>query len=411
MAQEASGSTRAIALLGPPGAGKTTLLEAMLFASGALTRKGDVAAGTSVGDATAEARQRGQSVEINLATFQFLGDQFTIVDCPGSSEFGGGEDLALPAVDLAIVVVDPQPDKAMLAQPILRALEAIGLPHAIFVNKIDQARGPMNALITALEAVSTAPLVVRQLPLFEGERATGFVDLALERAFIYRPGQASERVSLPPEIEAEEGDARFHMLEQLAEYDDTLLEQLVSDIKPDQDLVFADLVTEMRDGKITPVFFGSAQNDFGIRRLLKALRHEAPRYEAAASRLGLDGTCAYVFKVSHAGQMGKLAYARVLGGDLADGADLTLPGGAHNRAGGLFVVNGSGLRKVGVVPGRRHHRHRQDRLRPGRSGAVRRRQGANGAGNAPAPAALCPHHRGEGPQGRCAPVNGLGQAA
>jgi len=347
MAQmDTSGSTRAIALLGPPGAGKTTLLEAMLFASGALTRKGDVAAGTSVGDATAEARQRGQSVEINLATFELLGDRFTIVDCPGSSDFGGGEDLALPAVDLAIVVVDPQPDKAMQAQPILRALEAIGLPHAIFVNKIDQARGPMNALITALEAVSTAPLVVRQLPLFEGERATGFVDLALERAFIYRPGQASERVAIPPEIEAAEGDARFHMLEQLAEYDDTLLEQLVMDIKPEQDLVFADLVTEMREGKITPVFFGSAQNDFGIRRLLKALRHEAPRYEAAAARLGLDGTCAYVFKVSHAGQMGKLAYARVFGAGLADGADLTLPGGAHSRAGGLFVVNGTGLRKV-----------------------------------------------------------------
>lgn len=345
-----TGITRAIALVGPPGAGKTTLLEAMLFASGAIPRQGDVSAGTSVGDSSPEARQRGQTVEPNLAGFDFMGDRFAVIDCPGSTEFCGCEDLALPAVDQAIVVVDPQPDKALLAQPVLRALEKLGVPHAIFVNKIDQARGAVDDLIKALQAVSTTPLVVRQLPLFEGERATGFIDLALERAFVYRPGQASARVEMPAEIGETEAEARFHMLEQLAEFDDVLLEQLVSDITPGQDVVFTDLVTEMREAKITPVFFGSAQGGFGIRRLLKALRHETPSPEAAAERLGLDGPSAYVFKVSHAGQMGKVAFARVLGGGLADGAELTLPGGAHSRAGGLLAVNGGAMRKVAACP-------------------------------------------------------------
>jgi elongation factor G len=350
MAQaHASGTTRAIALVGPPGAGKTTLLEAMLFASGAIGRQGEVSAGASVGDSCPEARQRGQSVEPNLAAFEFLGDRFTVVDCPGSSNFCGAEDLVLPAVDQVFVVVDPQVDKAALAQPILRALEEQGLPHALFVNRIDQARGALDPLIQALQAVCSTPLVMRQLPLFEGERATGFVDLALERAFVYRQGHASERIDMPSDIAVMEADARFHMLEQLAEYDDVLLEQLVSDIKPDQDLVFGDLVTEMREGKITPVFFGSALSGFGIRRLLKALRHETPGPDAAAARLGLDGPSAHVFKVSHAGQMGKVAYARVLGGGLSDGAELTLPDGARNRAGGLLAVSGGATKKVAAA--------------------------------------------------------------
>jgi elongation factor G len=347
MAQtEISGVTRAIALVGPAGAGKTTLLEAMLFASGAITRQGEVAAGTSVGDATPEARQRGQSVESNLANFEFLGDRFAVIDCPGSGDFNGAEDLALPAVDQVIVVVDPQPDKAALAQPLLRALEAQGLPHALFVNRIDQARGALDALIAALQTVCATPLVVRQMPLFEGERATGFVDLALERAFVYRPGQPSERIDMLDAIQEAEADARFHMLEQIAEYDDTLLEQLISDIKPAQDLVFADLVTEMREAKITPVFFGSALSGFGVRRLLKALRHETPGPAAAARRLGLDGPSAYVFKVSNAGQMGKVAFARTFGGGLSDGVELTQPDGTHSRAGGLFSVNGANMKKV-----------------------------------------------------------------
>ena len=342
----ASESTRAIALVGPPGSGKTSLLEAMLFSSGSIARQGDVSAGSSIGDSAPEARQRGQSVECNLASFDYLGDRFAVIDCPGSTEFMGTEDLVLPAVDLAIVVVDPQPDKAVLAQPVLRMIEAQGVPHALFVNKIDQARGPLDELIQALEGVSSLPLVVRQLPLFESEKVTGFVDLALERAFVYRPGQASARIDVPKEIGAAEADARFHMLEQLAEYDDSLLEQLVSDIQPDQDTVLSDLVTEMQERKITPVFFGSAQGDFGIRRLLKALRHEAPRPNAAAERLGLDGPGAYVFKVSHAGQMGKLAFARMFGGDLGDGADFTSPNGTHCRAGGLFTVSGGATKKV-----------------------------------------------------------------
>ncbi|MEO8926677.1 MAG: elongation factor G [Caulobacteraceae bacterium] len=343
---QTSGEVRALALVGPTGGGKTTLMEAMLLASGAIDRRAGGGAADKVGDNSPEARARGHTVELNLAGFEFLGDRYEVIDCPGSVELIAEADAALPAVDLAVIVAEPESAKAGLLQPLMRQLEALGVPRALFVNKMDQARGSLDALLAALAPVSAVPLVARQLPILKDERVAGFVDLALERAFVYRAGQASEVVDLTPELAQIEADARFHMLEQLADFDDDLMEQLLSDANPSRDLVFGDLVRDMNEGLIVPVFFGSALNGFGVRRLLKALRHETPKPERAAARLGLASAAAYVIKTAYAGQAGKLAYARVFGQPLTDGADLTLPNGERARAGGLFSVQGAALKKI-----------------------------------------------------------------
>ncbi|RAK63721.1 elongation factor G [Phenylobacterium kunshanense] len=340
MAIRDAGSVRALALVGPTSAGKTALMEALLeAATGQAVRPGEV------GDSSPEARARGHSVELNLAGFEFLGDRYVVVDCPGSLEFCAEIDPALPAMDLAIVVAEPDPAKAALLQPTLRELERLGVPHALFINKMDQARGGLQDLLDALAPVSSAPLVARQIPTWKGDRVAGYIDLALERCFVYRPGKPSEQVEIPGELQQEEAQARFHMLEQMADFDDELMEQLLSDVTPSRDAVFADLVKELNDGAIVPVFFGSAQNGFGVRRLLKALRHETPAASKAADRLGVTRG-AYVLKTAYAGQSGKLAYARVFGAKLTDGAELTLPDGAKSRAGGLSQVQGAALKKI-----------------------------------------------------------------
>lgn len=345
MSAHTPGLVRAVALVGPTAVGKTTLMEAMLLAAGAIERRSG-GQGEMVGDASPEARARGHSVELNFANFEYLGDRYALIDCPGAVDFAADGDFVLPAVDLAIVVADPDPAKAILLQPVLRTLEQLGVPHALFVNKMDQAHGSLAELLAAFGAVSTAPVVARQLPIWSNEHVTGFVDLALERAFAYRENGGAERIEPPAAVLTEEADARFHMLEQLADFDDALLEQLLSDEVPDHASIFADLVRELNESLITPVFFGAAAKGFGVAQLLKALRHDAGSPQSAAARFVVPGPAAYVMKTAYAGQAGKLAYARVLGGRMVDGAEVMLPDGERARVGGLFQVQGAALKKI-----------------------------------------------------------------
>lgn len=341
-------SVRVVALVGPAGPGKTSLAESILYASGAINRQGSVESGSSIGDASPEARSRHASTEPNLMRFAFMGDSFCIIDAPGSVGFAASGAAAIAAADIAIVVVDPDRERAPLAEPMLRQLEALGIPHALFVNRVDQARGSIRELLAALQPLSSAALVARQLPIREGDRITGFIDLALERAYHYQPGKPSQPIDIPVDMTAEEVAERFHMLEQLADHDDVLLEQLLTDVAPDQQTVFADLAEETSSGLVVPVLFGSALNGHGIRRLLKLLRHETPPPERAAGRLGLDGSgaAAYVFRLANGGAMGRLALARLFGETLGEGAELHNARDEAVRAGALFNVQGTSVAKT-----------------------------------------------------------------
>ncbi|HVM22744.1 MAG TPA: elongation factor G [Sphingomicrobium sp.] len=346
MADGSAKGTRVIALVGPAGAGKTSLAEAMLFAAGATDRLGSTANGSSIGDSSPEARQRGGSTELNLYHFDYLGDSFAILDCPGSIGFAADGARALAIADVAIVVVDPDPARAPLAAPALRTLDELGIPHLVFVNRIDQAHGRIRDLLTALQPMSVSPLIARQIPIWEGEKVGGFIDLALEYAFKYRPGKESERIEIPSELHDREVEARTQMLEQLADHDDELLEQLLMDQVPSREKVLQDLARETGESLGVSVLFGSANSSWGVRRLLKAMRHEAPAPARAAERLGVTAASMYVFKIIH-GSIGRLALARVLGGRIGEGSDLKTADGDHARVGSLFHVQGEKTAKVG----------------------------------------------------------------
>ncbi|MEJ6009716.1 elongation factor G [Novosphingobium aquae] len=348
-----SKSTRAVALVGPAGTGKTSLAEALLYASGAINRQGTIEAGNTVGDASAEARSRRGSTEINCMHFDYMGDRFALIDTPGAAGFAADGLAALPAADMAIVVIDPAPERAALAEPMLRRLDELGIPHAIFVNKIETARsGAVRNLIGELQPMSREPLALRQIPIREGEHVTGYVDLALERAYRYRPGRTSERVDIPGEVLERERSERTHLLETLADFDDDLMEALLMDEQPDPGTIMADLAVDTGSNKIVPVLLGSALTDGGVNRLLKFLRHEAPAPAAAGARLGLaEGGALHVFKVTNAGAMGRLALGRVLGEPLSEGAEL-LVDGEPSRTGSIFFMQGDKTAKqAAAAPG------------------------------------------------------------
>jgi elongation factor G len=344
------GGPRCIALVGPFQSGKTTLLEAILARTGAIQRQGAVEAGTTVGDAGKEARHHRMSVEATVATTSFMDDSYTFIDCPGSVEFAHDMRAVLPGIDAAVVVCEADERKAAQLQLILRELEDRQIPRFLFVNKIDKTSKDVRESLRLLQPASRVPLLLRQIPIFQNDVITGFVDLALERAHVYREHAPSEVIPLDDALDMQ--DARFRMLETLADHDDELMEHLLADIAPPRDRVFDDLARELRDGHVCPVLTGAATRANGILRLLKALRHEAPGVAATRARLGIaaNGDAAgIVLKTFHTAHGGKLSVTRILGGEVSDGVTLSTKDGEAGRVGGVARLLGPSSEKRGAA--------------------------------------------------------------
>jgi elongation factor G len=343
MSPNKPGGPRSVALIGPYSSGKTSLLESLLFVTGTIKRKGTARERNMTGDSAAEAKARQMGVEVNAASYTYLDDPFTVLDCPGSIEFLQETLNVLVGVDAAVIVCEPDVAKVQALAPLFKRIEDAKLPVMVFVNKIDKATGPVQAVADALQSVSARPLVLRHLPIEEGERIAGYVDLASERAYHYAPNAASTMITTRDD--ALWHDARAAMLEKLADFDDHLMEELLEDIKPERDEVYQNLTRDFQEALIVPVLLGAAETDQGVRRLLKALRHEVPAADRAAARAGIPLSggepLAQALKTLHTAHGGKLTIARVWRGAVKDG--MTLSG---ERVAGLHRMLGAHTDKL-----------------------------------------------------------------
>ena len=217
MTKKAPSGPRCAALVGPYLSGKTSLLEAMLAHAGALHRKGTAKERNTVGDAQPESRDRQMSTEINVASCDYLGDAWTFIDCPGSIELSQETVDALTVCDIAVIVCEPEVEKSLTVAPLLKFLGDRHIPHLVFINKVDTAQVGIKDTLTALQGVSERPLVLREIPIRDGDNVTGHVDLVSERAFKWNPNKMSDLVQMPETVLSREQTARNEMLEALAE--------------------------------------------------------------------------------------------------------------------------------------------------------------------------------------------------
>ncbi|HEY9813663.1 MAG TPA: elongation factor G [Candidatus Sericytochromatia bacterium] len=332
-------ATRNVAVVGPYLSGKTTLLESLLFVTGAISRKGNVKDGNTVGDSSTEARDRTMSVEVATASTEYQGINFTFVDCPGSIEFIQETYNALIGVDAAIVVCEPVSDRVLTLAPLFKFLDDWEIPHLVFINKMDRANNNFMDVLHALKTVSSRPLIPHQYPIGQGENLIGFIDLVTEQAYHYHAGAPADPIPMPEDLREQEHTARQEMLEELANFDDHLLEELLEEIEPPVDEILQDIKMELGADLIVPVFLGVAEQDYGVRPLLEALLREAPEPETTAEHRGIvlheDAPLAQVIKTYYTPQGGKISLVRVWKGTLTDGIVLN-----GVRAGGLYRLMG-----------------------------------------------------------------------
>ncbi|MDE2335274.1 MAG: elongation factor G [Rhodospirillales bacterium] len=317
----AARSPRTVALVGPSGSGKSTLFEALLEAAGSPARR------------PADPRNRPPTTEARLSHTSYLGDEWAILDCPGSVEFAYEAAAALSVADIAIVVCDPAPSRALTVAPVLHMLAEQRIPHLVLINKIDTLEGGLSETLAALQAQARMPLALCQVPMTEAGRITGYVDLVSDRAYRYRSGQASEMMAVSSEMQKVEQDALDKLVEVLADHDDALLEKVLEDVKPTPAELYADLRKDLAAGDVVEVLLGAGQEMHGVRRLWKKLRHDTPFVQQTAARLGIAASgpvLGQVFRTQHAGHAGKLSFARIWRGTLQDGVTL-----AGSRLGGI----------------------------------------------------------------------------
>jgi len=298
---DTSGPVRCVAVLGPSSSGVAALVDAMAALEG--------------GKPPADSHQNS----IAVRRFPYLGERWAALGCPEAIDLLQIASDALQVADAAVVSVPADPEQAVLAAPFIRLADSAGVPFLLFVNRQEQSRARLRETVAALQHFCNHPLVLRQVPVREGDEIVGAIDLLSERAWRYRPGGArSDLVAIPEELIEREQEARSELLETLADFDDDLLEQIVEDKLPPSDALYTLCRKLMAGGVTVPVFFGTAEAGNGVNRLMKALRHEAPSLDQTLDRLGVRPLLG-VFYARHQKHLGKVSYLRAFSGKLTPG--------------------------------------------------------------------------------------------
>jgi len=343
---------RNVALVGHGGAGKTTLAEALLHRAGAITRMGRVEDGTTTCDFDPEERQRGLSLSLAVAPFEWRDHKINLIDTPGYADFLGEVAAALRIADLAVFVVSAVDGVEVQTEAIWRMAADLGVPRMVFVNKLDRERANFDSTLAQLRDRMGAGIAPLELPIGLEADFRGIADLLTDQAHVYDNGtpQVGE---IPDDMEDLEHEVHDNLVEGIVVADDDMLERYLEGDVPRVEELERTLHDGMDASTVFPVVVGSATKEIGIDRLADFLVEIGPspldrpatvtagdqEIEVAADTDG--NPLAFVFKTVADPYVGQVSLFRVLSGIIRPDNHLTNSrSGADERLHGLLTMRG-----------------------------------------------------------------------
>lgn len=266
---------RNVALVGHTGTGKTSLVEAMLYRAGVVNRLGRVDDGSTVGDNDPAERERRHSLALNVVSLDWKGHRINLIDTPGHPDFRGEVLLALHAAELAVFVIDGV--GGLQAQDVVlwRAAERLRKPRMVFVNKLDRAHSSFERTLAQIRATFGSQADPVELPIGQESSFHGVTDLLTDEAFFYDSGRP-DRVSMPEDLADAERSEHEHLVEDVVEGDEEVLERYLEGTDPTPQELERLLHEALDAGTVFPVLCGSAAAPIGADHLLDMICRVGP---------------------------------------------------------------------------------------------------------------------------------------
>ena len=319
---------RNVALVGHSGAGKTTLAEALLFRAGTISRLGRIEDGNTVTDFDPEEHERGMSLSLALAPFEWHDHKINVIDTPGAPDFIADVYAALHVADLAVFVVSAVDGIEVGTERAWRVAEEFGVPRMVFINKLDKEQASFDRTLDQLRDRFGAGIAPIELPIGEEASFHGVADLFTDKAYVYDSGAAQE-AEIPDDLEAREHEVHDNLVEGIVVADDELLERYLEGDIPAAAELEKMMAIGVADATVFPVVCGSATGPIAVDRLAtfiveigpSPLRRKTMSVMAGGSEVEIDlrsdgDPLIQVFKTIADPYVGQISLFRVLSGRL-----------------------------------------------------------------------------------------------
>ncbi len=266
---------RNVVLLGHHGNGKTSLAEVLLYRAGVVSRPGRIDRGNTVMDHDTEEQERRQSLSLSVASFDWKDHRINLIDTPGYADFRGATLLAMAVADLAVFVIDGVAGVQSEDLVLWRHADRMGMPRVVFVNKLDRERSSFDRVLQEVREAFSSRADPVELPIGEESNFHGLADLLTDHAFVYDSGHA-EQAPMPEELVEAERSEHEHLIEDVIERDDELLEGYLEGKEPSPSQLEALLHEAVDDATVFPVLLGSAATPIGADQLAEFICRVGP---------------------------------------------------------------------------------------------------------------------------------------